>query len=276
MTMRHPSSSAITGEGVGEDESYFVSMTDMLVGMLFIFIIILMAFALNLKEQETKIKQTTDRLTSAYETRTAILNSLKKTLDAQGIDVSIDERNGILRMPERLLFRRGEHHVDEGGRIALGRLAQALSAVLPCYAVAESAAVPVLRCPQESSGRLEAVYIEGHTDDVPFLARAATGVASNWDLSVARAISVYQQLLASAPTLDALKNDGVGGNGGHEGQKLIGVSGYAEFRPIEPNVDERSRAANRRIDLRFLMATPPQEEVQQVVQQVQQRMGTPP
>jgi chemotaxis protein MotB len=34
---------------VAEDESYFVSMTDLMVGMLFIFIIMLMAFALNLR-----------------------------------------------------------------------------------------------------------------------------------------------------------------------------------------------------------------------------------
>lgn len=268
--MRHSGPSSVA-ESVGEEESYFVSMTDMLVGMLFIFIIILMAFALNLKEQETKIKQTTDRLTSAYETRAAILNNLKRTLDTQGVDVSIDERNGILRLPERLLFRRGEFNVDEGGRIALDRLAQALSAVLPCYAVAEPSTLSGPSCPSDASGRLEAVFIEGHTDDIPFISRSATGVASNWDLSVARAIAVYRQLLASGPLLGTLKNDGVDGGGGHEGQKLIGVSGYAEFRPIEPNIDERSRAANRRIDLRFLMATPGQEEVEQVQEQMRAR-----
>lgn len=48
---------------------------------------------------------------------------------------------------------------------------------------------------------------------------------------------------------------------------MIGVSGYAEYRPITPNIDEASRAANRRIDLRFLMATPRQEEAEDLKQQ---------
>jgi hypothetical protein len=39
-------------EEAEEDENYFVSMTDMMVGMLFLFIIMLMMFALNFKKSD--------------------------------------------------------------------------------------------------------------------------------------------------------------------------------------------------------------------------------
>ncbi|MCM8625594.1 OmpA family protein [Accumulibacter sp.] len=241
-------------------------MTDMMVGMLFIFIIILMAFALNLKKQETELAKTTDRLTEAQETRAQMLRDIRNTLLDRGVDVFIDERNGVLRLPERLLFRRGEFHIEESGRIALESLAKALSATLPCYANAAVLQEATAACPPSKGGRLEAVFIEGHTDDIPFTARTAAGVASNWDLSAARAIAVYHQLLRTAPALASLENDGEGED--RRGQKLIGVSGYAEYRPIAPNIDEPSRAANRRIDLRFLMATPRQEEVERLQRQM--------
>ena len=253
-------------EQAGEEDSYFVSMTDMMVGMLFIFIIILMSFALNLKKQETDLAQTTDRLTEAQETRAQMLRDIRSTLLERGVDVFIDERNGVLRLPERLLFRRGEFHIEESGRNALDSLAKALLSTLPCYAKTSAVQGEPAPCPPSKGGRLEALFIEGHTDDTPFAGRTAAGVANNWDLSAARAIAVYEQLLRQAPLLGRLENDGDGEE--HRGQKLIGVSGYAEYRPIVPNVDEPSRAANRRIDLRFLMATPRQDEVERLQRQI--------
>ena len=54
-----------------EEESYFVSMTDMMVGLLFLFIIMLMNFAFRLQE-------TTEDLTSANEVRSEILQDIQK------------------------------------------------------------------------------------------------------------------------------------------------------------------------------------------------------
>src|SRR6266481_4680529 len=45
----------------GEGENYFVSMTDMMVGMLFIFIILLMSFALLFRQQTDEQERTTER-----------------------------------------------------------------------------------------------------------------------------------------------------------------------------------------------------------------------
>jgi flagellar motor protein MotB len=37
---------------------------------------------------------------------------------------------------------------------------------------------------------------------------------------------------------------------------LFGTSSYAESRPLESNLTEKGRDANRRIDFRFVLATP--------------------
>ncbi|TIV92390.1 MAG: hypothetical protein E5V85_28845, partial [Mesorhizobium sp.] len=53
--------SALGDPHVEEEENYFISMTDMMVGVLFIFIILLMVFAANFRQQtqtsEEQIKQ---------------------------------------------------------------------------------------------------------------------------------------------------------------------------------------------------------------------------
>ncbi|MFZ2156467.1 MAG: hypothetical protein WAV72_10140, partial [Bradyrhizobium sp.] len=81
--------------------------------------------------------------------------------------------NGVLRLPEQLLFVRGEFKLRDRGRDALGKLASVLSDLLPCYAKSEF--ISPSSCPPSKGGRLEAVFIEGHTDNVPIAGRMASG-----------------------------------------------------------------------------------------------------
>ena len=85
--IRHP---------VDGEESYFISMTDLMVGLLFIFIIMLMVFALQYREAERKNleaeqvrKMTTERLVDADQVRDEILESLRKYLLKHGLVVDI-------------------------------------------------------------------------------------------------------------------------------------------------------------------------------------------
>ena len=238
-----------------EDESYFVSMTDLMVGMLFIFIIMLMAFALNLRAQE-------DALTKANKTRSQMLEDIKQTMLERGIKVKIDTENGILRLPEELLFDQGEFELKGQGRVALKTLADVLASILPCYALTASA--PKESCPPSPGGRLEAVFIEGHTDDRPVLRRMPNGIKSNWQLSTARAIATFEALIKYAPLLARIRND--------SRQTLLGVSGYADKRPARLGTTEEARTANRRIDLRFLMATPTTEELNKIKDDLGRKM----
>lgn len=244
-----------------EDESYFISMTDLMVGMLFIFIIMLMAFALNLKQQQSQLKETTNKLTQVDATRAQMLKDIEKSLRDKGVEVKVFPESGVLRLPEKLLFDSGKSELGETGRIAVARLAEVLRMILPCYSSAPLDAGATV-CPKTLGGRLEAIYIEGHTDNQRY-----HGLADgNWQLSGARAIEVYQKLVANSSLLGELRNDGATNAG--KGQKLLGVSGYAEFRPVREEPTDEARRENRRIDLRFIMAAPSRVDLDEIRKEV--------
>lgn len=233
----------------GED-SYFISMTDLMIGMLFVFIIMLMSFALKLGETTETLAKTTIEITHTANARKEMLEGIADAMKMRGVTVIVDPENGVLRLPESVLFPLGEYRLTAQGYAALATLGDILKERVPCYV----GAWEQNKCSTRFKGRLEAVFIEGHTDNVPISSRMANGIASNWDLSTARAISTFQALATSAPELTALIND--------RGQALFGVSGYADKRPVRLEETREARDANRRIDVRFLMANPrPVEEL---------------
>lgn len=82
---------------VVEEENYFVSMTDMMVGLVFIFIILLMDFALDFRD-------VTAELSGADRTDAQILHEMQESLREKGVQVSRDTQNGVLRLPDSILF----------------------------------------------------------------------------------------------------------------------------------------------------------------------------
>jgi flagellar motor protein MotB len=223
-----------------EEESYFVSMADMMVGLLFVFIILLLYFAL-------QFRQTTHDIASADESRAAILTRLDKALKAQGLRVSIDVDQGVLRLPEDVLFDVGEADLTPRGRQAVAILGRAMTNVLPCYTWPR----PARGCPPTRQ-HLDAIFIEGHTDSDPMAGQGA--IRDNLDLSVMRATNTYRALLAATPTLGLLRNQPPAGP--ETPQPVLSVSGYGADRPVDPSGTPEAKQRNRRIDLRFLMAAP--------------------
>lgn len=229
--------------------SYLASLSDLMIGLLFIFIIILMAFTLSYKAAEEAgqrersiLASANQALTDSDRLRAQILQHVQRSLEQQGIRVQVDLRNGVLRLPESLLFDEGSAEFRPGGVAAIAKVASALSAVLPCYA---AGSVSLAGCSPEERNRLDSVFIEGHTDNVPI---QSVLYRDNWDLSVARARVTYFSLFRNAPDLQALIN----GNG----EPLFSMTAYADTRPAANNSTADGRAENRRIDLRFIM-TPP-------------------
>jgi chemotaxis protein MotB len=80
------------------------------------------------------------------------------------------------------------------------------------------------------------IMIEGHTDDVPIQTRQ---FPSNWELSTARAIAAMRFLVDQGVDSDR-----------------IGVAGYAERRPLQPNDSDENRALNRRVEFMFTREGP--------------------
>jgi flagellar motor protein MotB len=247
------------------EESYFVSMTDLMVGMLFVFVIMLMAFALDYRQAEVSKEETVQELKSAEDARAEMLRDLKRLLQESGVRVEIDERHGILRLPEAILFAKGDATLTAQGREALARVGWALTEVLPCFARVNNVDISGLfkdRCPQKPGARLEAIFVEGHTDSDPYAPGAGR---TNWELSVERAITTYRSLAPAQSLLAGLQND--------TGQALLSVAGYGEQRPIAQNDSEDKKRRNRRIDLRFIMATPKPEQVDDIEREVKKRVS---
>ncbi len=90
----------------------------------------------------------------------------------------------------------------------------------------KSLVIPIKEFPND-------IIIEGHTDNVPMTAGHRYG--SNWELSVARAVSV----------INFFKEKGV------NPAKLVS-GGYGEYHPAFPNDTPRNRAKNRRIEITIL------------------------
>src|SRR3954453_5813010 len=99
-----------------EEENYFVSMTDMMVGLVFIFLIMLMYYAVQFRD-------VTEQLSGADRTRTEILKQLESTLKSKGVDVTIDTQNGVLRLPDAILFDSAKAELKPEGKVAVGHLA---------------------------------------------------------------------------------------------------------------------------------------------------------
>ena len=168
-----------------------------------------------------------------------MLKRLEGQLKSKGVEVLLDEENGILRLPEEMLFDSGKAELRPEGREKIRLLSEALFPVLTEFEK------------KTANVRLEAILIEGHTDDVPISGREKDG---NWLLSTQRAVNTYVELVTSKPELEAVKNP--------QGNPLLGVSGYADRRPIYLEKSDMARRSNRRIALRFLMTSPTREDVE--------------
>lgn len=265
-------------QGPGGNE-YLASVSDLMSGLMFFFIITLMVFSLQLKraqdkvaleqmqtelEQESaekerdRLKLINEALTSSRARRDEILREFEKIL---GVTVKIDYEHGILRLPNEILFDSGSADLKPEGQKMLGLLGAAFVEILPKYTFfSEDAAMqqtdsnldalpnqlnPITdNAPQEAT--IEAVFVEGHTDDKPLTVGGR--FKDNWDLSAARAIRTYRAMEDSHPSIKELLNE--------EMRPIFSVSGYSEFRPAFPNDSDENRGKNRRIDFRFIMSPP--------------------
>jgi chemotaxis protein MotB len=290
------------------EENYFVSLSDLMTGVVFIFVILLCAFAFHYQNEAQAVRDAiaaakdlsieNDKITQiAKENRrkaeeiqnsesemTEKANELKKLaenaqedarkkgekidaisqllrdrdeslkknlsglvakLSDRGVRVLFDPSNGVIRLPEELLFARGNDMLSKKGERGLKVIAEEL--------------LPVLKtgCTDGSSFRLESVFIEGHTDSDPI---RSSRFSDNWDLSAARATNTYRALIQAKPELELFVNPSK--------LRVLGVSGYGENRPVAPNDTDDNKKSNRRVDLRFLMAYPTDAELDRMRREI--------
>lgn len=209
-----------------DGESYFVSLSDLMAGVLFLFIIMLTYFALELQKTADAVAGRTPAVharakpapvvappqapPATVDLRTLLLQRLDAQLGVIDSPAKVDVSAGVVRIPNAVLFGPGGAQLSPGGTAALTGLAGAMVQVLPCAAFSPSLSRPDA-CPA-SPGRLAAVTVEGH---------AGAG-ADSLTQSAVQAAAVYRQLIAAQAGLGALKGDAAGA-----GPPLISVAGYA-------------------------------------------------
>lgn len=121
------------------------------------------------------------------------------------VDVQEDRDKSIVTLRGKNLFRPGTATLEAGYQGIVTRIALALKSV---------------------PGR---VVVAGHTDDRPI---RTPRFHSNYDLSVARATTVMDLLVANAGNAERFSADG-----------------RADNEPLFPNTSEENRARNRRVDI---------------------------
>ena len=234
---------AAFGQERAEEETYFISMTDMMVGMLFIFILMLMYYAL-------QVRIVVDGATTTQDTRVQIIQDIVREVREGGVEVEEDAPNGIIRLKNNVVFGSGESEVSDGGMRALNLLASAILKHTRCHSHAGGdAQLPEVDC-EGRQHMIDAIFVEGHTDSDPIRTER---MSDNWDLSVARATNTYRVMVDAQPGLRALRNAPLSSPAS---ESIMSVAGYAAERPIAGGDTEDAKALNRRIDIRILMKQP--------------------
>ena len=162
-------------------DAFTTSVSDLMAGLLSIFILALCYFMLN-------FQTVTNKYTGNTELRNQLLKDVGKDLQAQGLQVRIDTKQGVLRIPESVLFESGEANIKEQGQAAVSKLSQSLLKTMTRLEYREA---------------LETVFIEGHTDNVPIHNEF---FQSNWELSTQRAINTWNLMRNDVPEFNWLVN----------------------------------------------------------------------
>ncbi len=239
---------------IDEENPYWISFSDIMAGLLVVFIMASLALILELIQVQEKLEQTEaevlkaiSELAQAEQVRRDILYEIKEDLLKQDILVNVSDNVSVLRIPDKQLsFRSNQYNIPSNKNVQ--------AAVI---AIGNALHNSITK--EKRFQYLDTIFIEGHTDG-----RRSARHMGNLGLSTFRAISIWNFWninLIQQQSLSNLKN--------HDGHPLFSVSGYAETRPI--NFTERTEAElrkNRRIDIRFTVKRPTIQQYKQVNQMI--------
>ena len=251
-----------------DDGHYYISISDLMTSLLFIFILILTYVMLSfvvkedvltveIKKVEEKVEELEKKkdilsdeikkIEQNIEYRGELLQTLQDELLSQNINVEIDKESGNMRLKSDLLFESGSADIRTEGKRQIGEIAKLLM---------------IKMIEDKYQMAIDTIFIEGHTDTVPInISRSYRGQWSNKELSAQRAINTYlEMLIATDNKINELKNK--------KGKHLLSYSGYASTRQLcaeneleqidmpASNELKSCRSKNRRIEFYFTVNTP--------------------
>ena len=225
---------------VDDENPYWISFSDIMSGLLIIFILAALALILELTQTRMRIDEAIKDLIKAEEVRKEILEEIKTALAKKYIFVIISEDSSVIHINDQILSfdtDRAEISSDVEVQNRLLEIGKALHEAIT---------------KDDRQGYLDTIFVEGHTDHRRSYRYRELG--GNWTLSTLRAISVWrfwEDELPESSQLTAVKN--------YDDELLFSVSGYAATRLTQRDIEDRADLndqqlrANRRIDLRFTL-----------------------
>ena len=249
---------------------YTLSISDLLMGFLFIFILILLKFIVDYHNKK-------DALSRPLKERDILLENLKKEIEKKDIKAKIDKKNGILELPEVLCFQKSKYTLNKKQEENLKDLRNIFVKVI-CYSNLDSKEMKkrweltynkkfekkkYCQNKKHVEGLIDTILVEGHADSTPigsyFLDK---GITTNVDLAMKRSQSVFEFLLKyKEPTqqnpmpsgnyLYALVNK--------KEKSLFGMTSYGNLRSSSQRNDRKpasSTEKERCINIRFIMSQP--------------------
>lgn len=171
-------------------------------------------------QQEQKIKDLGDRLNIELARQVNELERYKS--DFFGRLRQVVKDNAFIRiegdrflLQAELLFSSGTATLGDQGKLQLQKLAELLGELIPSI-------------PDDLQWILR---VDGHTDRVPI---HSARFASNWELSMARAVSVVRYLAENGIP-----------------EERMAAAGFSKFHPIDPAETEEAYHKNRRIEIKL-------------------------
>jgi flagellar motor protein MotB len=271
-----------------DEESAFVSMTDMTVGFLFVVMILLAFFASEFKNTQTVALDVYDRLQQKYDLVLQERDHLKvetaqQTVEIETLKARIADLEKSRIDPLEVYLSR----VAQARRQLLERLRDGLKTDFPDLQVQLNEQSDALRF--QGDGLFVqggSIFTAGKSDVVKRIAQRlneilpcytlggsvqnyitcnpdyavveavqieghtdSTGTYPfNIKLSADRATTTFGLMIDTVPALRSYKN--------LNDQAVMSFAGYGPDRPVVSNDTPAGQATNRRIDLRFIMVTP--------------------
>lgn len=237
-----------------KETNYWSSFTDVMTGVLFVFILVVVVLAIQLMQaqkdfqaQSEDLSEQIEKSSKAENIRKAMLDEIQKDLESEGIEVVVSQNGSVISIPNDLLgFDRGAYDIDKKYEAKSLTIGKVIAREIEAHNGAEF---------------LDTVFVEGHTDNANYQGLEGTG---NWGLSTFRAISLWKLWEKELPNDQQLAK-----MQGPDGQPLFSVSGYSDTRPMNANQStDTGAAANRRIDIRFTIVRADSDKLKKIEREV--------
>jgi chemotaxis protein MotB len=165
-------------------------------------------------ELQSQYASLKDEVSELERAKRELENRLRGEIDDKSVKVEMLERGLVITFVAEVLFDSGKATLREQALDTLEKVANVLNTTV-----------------QDLN-----VGVEGHTDNEPI---RKSGWKSNWELSVARAISVLHYL-ADENQVDP---------------RRLSATGYGEYHPVAGNETKEGRQQNRRVEIVILPNT---------------------